>query len=565
MKRNGLLIILSFLALAAACLISGCGSSVDNKGSSSSASILVPSSTEYPNADLLVWAGSVEDNLSNPDLLVIDARGKAAYDQGHIPGAINLIHNDFWTWGSGLKPVEELEALLGEAGLTRDMTVVVYDNTTAAWGAAGRIFWMLEYLGCNDVHILNGGWDKWIADGRPTETRTNALIKATFTASVKDAVRATKESILAKEQSSDFVLIDARTDEEYNGWQIYGEARGGHIPGAVQIPYAWFFNSDKTVLSYADLKTLLETRGVTADKEVASNCTVGIRSGFVYFALRLMGYPSAANYDASIIEWAAADETAYPMDKMANYHMLVYPGWIEELIAGGTPPTFESERYVILETESTSPNLKYNTGHIPGAIHVGTRELTCGADVYTCPAEANLPPDPQLQTLIEELGITRDTTVVVYGYGSSSNYFRVAWALMYAGVEDVRVLNGGYEAWSASGGGVETTPNIPIPIADFGAVVPVHPEYLATTAEIQEMLSDPHSVVVDIRSWEEHTGEDGGTHYNFFTAAGHIPGDVYAENSGWYFDADKTLRSYPEVEQMWQDRGITSDKMLAFY
>ncbi len=117
----------------------------------------------------LVRAGSVEDNLSNPDLLVIDARGKAAYDQGHIPGAINLIHNDFWTWGSGLEPVEELEAFLGEAGLTRDMTVVVYDNTTAAWGAAGRIFWMLNTSDATTPYILNGGWDKWIADGRSTE------------------------------------------------------------------------------------------------------------------------------------------------------------------------------------------------------------------------------------------------------------------------------------------------------------------------------------------------------------------------------------------------------------
>ncbi len=260
------------------------------------------------------------------------------------------------------------------------MTVVVYDNTTAAWGAAGRIFWMLEYLGCTDVHILNGGWDKWVADGRPTETKTNALTQATFKAAVNNSVRATKESILAKMQNSNFVLIDARTDEEYNGWQLYGEARGGHIPGAVQIPYARFFNADKTVLAYADLKTLLEARGVTADKDVASNCTVGIRSGFVYFALRLMGYPIAANYDASIIEWAAADETAYPMDKMAHFEALVSPQWVNDLIEGNNPATYPGNGYVIVftswwprwetnEISTTGAGTPFSSvGHIPGAI-----------------------------------------------------------------------------------------------------------------------------------------------------------------------------------------------------
>jgi thiosulfate/3-mercaptopyruvate sulfurtransferase len=94
-------------------------------------------------------------------------------------------------------------------------------------------------------------------------------------------------------------VIDSRTDEEFLGWQLYGEARGGHITNAVQLPYAWFYNTDKTTLSYQDLKSLFESRGITPDKEVTAYCTAGIRSGYVYF-LRLMGYTRCSNYDASI-------------------------------------------------------------------------------------------------------------------------------------------------------------------------------------------------------------------------------------------------------------------------
>ncbi len=127
-------------------------------------------------------------------------------------------------------------------------------------------------------------------------TRTNALIKATFTASVKDA--AGYQGIHSGQGAEQRFCSHRRPDGVNTTAGIYGEARGGHIPGAVQIPMPGF-NSDKTVLSYADLKTLLETCGVTADKEVASNCTVGDPQRICLFCPEAdVGYPSAANYDA---------------------------------------------------------------------------------------------------------------------------------------------------------------------------------------------------------------------------------------------------------------------------
>ena len=249
---------------------------------------LAASQPDFPNAKLLVSAASVQETAGTKNFVIIDAR-TAGYDVSHIPGAINIKFGDYFTAGSGLLPVTELNSKLSAAGLKRNMTFVIYDNTTDSFGAAGRIFWMLEYLGCNKVYILDGGWDKWIADERPTETAINTLPAAKFKAAIKKSKRMTKEIIQKKLGTKNFAVVDSRTDEEYNGWQLYGEARGGHITGAIQIPYAWFFNSDKTVLNYTDLKTMFESRGITRKMQVTAYCTVGIRSGFVYFLYRSDG------------------------------------------------------------------------------------------------------------------------------------------------------------------------------------------------------------------------------------------------------------------------------------
>jgi len=579
MKKRGIVTGLLALMMLGILVLVGCGSSSDSK--SGSGVDLTPASMDYPNASLLVTADSVQANLSNDKLVIIDARAAASYTTSHIPGAINLIHNNFWTWGSGLKSVAELQTLLGNAGLTRNKTYVIYDNTSASWGAAGRIFWMLEYLGCGDVHILNGGWDKWVADGRATETKTNTLAAATFTAAVKDSARSTKESVKSQLSKSNFAVIDTRTDEEYIGWQLYGETRGGHIPGAINIPYAWFYNTDKTVLSYTDLKSLFESRGITKDKTVTSHCTVGIRSGFVYFALRLMGYPKASNYDASIVEWAAADATNYPMEKAENYSRIVHPSWVSSLVNGGTPATFPSgNSYVIFECSWGATSSAYNTGHIPGAIHFDTNNVE--ARNYLDPdnptiSDANeivwdLVKDSLLQARLRNMGINDNTTVIVYGSKMSSAVTRVYWALRYAGV-DVRILNGGYQAWVANGGTAETTANNPVagtmtlnPQTQLKALTPE--VYTYATYFRNHGTLPAGTVVVDVRKQDEYSGAIVGYNDPNITRKGRIPGAVWGDspsNAGVYADTDGTMRSYTEIRDLWNAAGITSDKTLIFY
>ncbi len=132
-----------------------------------------------PFISLLISGDELEANLGKAGLVVIDARS-AGYEAGHIPGAISLKWGDYVKEDMNLKTTRELEEQLGEAGLSNDVVFVVYDDTTASWGAAGRVFWMLEYLGCDKVHVLNGGWDKWIADARATEMGINTLRSSTI-------------------------------------------------------------------------------------------------------------------------------------------------------------------------------------------------------------------------------------------------------------------------------------------------------------------------------------------------------------------------------------------------
>jgi 3-mercaptopyruvate sulfurtransferase SseA len=531
-------------------------------GSGVSFAKLAASQTGFPNAKLLVSADSVQETAGTKNFVIIDARS-AGYDSAHIPGAINIKFGDYFTPGTGLLPVVDLNNKLSAAGLKRSMTFVIYDNTTGSFGAAGRIFWMLEYLGCNDVHILDGGWDKWVADERPTEITINTLPPAIFRASVEKAKRTTKERISKMLGKKNFAIIDSRADEEYNGWQRYGETRGGHIPGAFQLSYASFFNSDKTVLKYSDLKTMFESRGITRKKEVTAYCTVGIRSGFVYFLYRLMGYSKASNYDGSIAEWSA--DPSLPMEKASRFSALVYPAWVKTLIdyhkadsTSSAPPEYPYDRnhkYLIFETQWGSfedmekgwADNSYLLGHIPGAIHSNSDIYENGEPRWF------LNPDADLHTMMGSMGITADTTVIVYS-NSPSFAARLWWILKYAGVSDVRMLNGGYEQWFASGYAGETAINDPVP-ATFSASV--HPEYLATTDYVFTHYTNTGSTIIaDNRSWDEHIGAKSG--YGYLLAKGRIPNSVWVKDEDEYDDADNTLRSYTEIRDMWSTLGIIS-------
>lgn len=612
-KKFAIWLLLSFV-----CLSLGCGSSEESinaqdAGRSSSSTKLQTGVGDYPNASLLVSARALQDTientqnraLSDDNVVIIDARG-SGYDKEHIPGAIHLTWPEFGF--PNLNSVKEMEQLLTDRGIARDMTIVVYDDTTASWGSAGRIFWTLEYLGCKDVHLLYGGWDLWLAQNRPVEAAENKLPATTpFLADVTDSILATKEHIRDRRADNDFVVVDSRTDEEYNGWVLYGEKRGGHMSGAVQVPYASFFNEDKTIRDLDTLRKMFDSRAITADKEVTSYCTAGIRSGFVYFLLRLLGYQRCSNYDGSMWDWAAASVDApetYPMEELQNFNKLVPAKWVNDVLVNPDPasPLYEKvTRYVIAEVAwGPLPSDKSFQG-IPGAVHVNTDEIeydqfqarnstpakelerstTAEQDSAkglsgddTLPKNYwNLYPDQYLLPAIAHMGINKDTTVVVYGK-NLSGAVRFAWTLMYAGVNDVRLLNGGLKAWTDAGYKTGPVSAQRTPVAYFGSDVAMNPSYRASIEYIRNVVADkdsvaPQGVIADIRTWDEYRG--ASRPYSYIPADGRIAGAIYgglgasSKSMEGLVDDDGTLRNYSAVEAMWKQSGITRDKSVSFY
>ncbi|WP_052890604.1 sulfurtransferase [Thermogemmatispora carboxidivorans] len=269
----------------------------------------------YAHPEVLVDADWVEAHLNDPKVRLIEVDvDTTAYEQGHIPGAIGF------NWQKELQdqvvraPIskEQLEELLSRSGVSNDTTVVLYgdnNNWFAAWA-----FWLLKYYGHQDVRLLDGGRAKWVADKRPLTTEVPSYPRTEYRAEEPHReVRAFRDEVLSKLGNSQVALVDVRSPGEYKGELLAppnlpqeGAQRGGHIPGAKNVPWASAVREDGTFKSADELRTIYEGQGITGDKEVIAYCRIGERSSHTWFALRyLLGYPNVRNYDGSWTEWGS--------------------------------------------------------------------------------------------------------------------------------------------------------------------------------------------------------------------------------------------------------------------
>ncbi|BCS53246.1 sulfurtransferase [Geobacter sp. SVR] len=298
--RFGWVVLVASVTLCMA-VITGCGSS---------ATVLTSAPETYKNSALLVSVDELAAGLNDVNLVVIDVRSATDYAAGHIAKAVNLTPGTFDKGGSGvdssdLKTPADIATILGNAGISANSRIVVYGKTVDA--SAGRVFWMLEYLGAKDVHILNGGYDNWVGDIRATVTTVPVPTAATFVPAVDDTKLATKAIVLANYSNrSSYAIVDSRDATDPTGTKTGTMLpySAKHIPNAINILNGDFLNADNAVKSYDDLKALLNGKGITLDKKVITHCYVGYRSGQEYFIFRLMGY-DVSNYDGSWAEWNA--------------------------------------------------------------------------------------------------------------------------------------------------------------------------------------------------------------------------------------------------------------------
>lgn len=243
-------------------------------------------------------------------VLILDARGEAEYNKGHISGALNSPWQMFANmnaqpgqpgWGT-LLDQKELATKLGALGIDGKKIIIVYADPKG-WGEDGRIVWMLRMAGLQNSKMLDGGWKTWAA-GKNAVTKDVPVVHATTLAisSLDQEFNATTEWILGNK--SKIKIVDSRSRKEYDGATDFGESRGGHLPQAALISFTDTFNSDGTVKSTEDLKKLFSAAGLQPDNEIVTYCTAGIRSAHMALLLRMAGYDKARNYDASFYEWA---------------------------------------------------------------------------------------------------------------------------------------------------------------------------------------------------------------------------------------------------------------------
>jgi thiosulfate/3-mercaptopyruvate sulfurtransferase len=257
-----------------------------------------------------------------------------------------------------------------------------------------------------------------------------------------------------------------------------------------------------------------------------------------------------------------------PIERLERYEKLVHPRWIRQLLSSGQPCAVCHCHY------RNQPD--YDIGHIPGAIALDTNELESTKTWNRRSSE-------ELERALTRLGITADTTVVVYGRfssprntdphpGSQAGHLgsiRCAVLMMYAGVRDVRVLNGSIASWGYEDFLLSTEEVQPGPVADFGAKVPARPEIFIDTPRAKEVLASADENLISVRSWDEFIGKVSG--YNYIYRTGRIPGAVFgncgsdAYHMENYRNVDLTAREYHEVREMWKESGITEDKFNAFY
>ena len=280
----------------------------------------------YAHPEVLVDTQWVVDHLkdSNVRIAEVDYDPKANYQLGHVAGAV------LFDWKQDINdPVfrnvlgkQACEDLLQRAGVNNDTTLVLYGDFNN-WFAAFA-FWVFKYYGFKDVRIMNGGRKKWLEEDKEISKDIPNYSKGDFKASDPDKnirifLNEVKQALDARDRIK---MVDVRSPKEFTGeilappeYPTEHAQRGGHIPGAENIPWAQAVNDkDGTFKSVDELRKLYESRGITQDKEIIAYCRIGERSSHTWFVLKyLLGYPDVKNYDGSWTEWG--NMIANPIEK----------------------------------------------------------------------------------------------------------------------------------------------------------------------------------------------------------------------------------------------------------
>jgi thiosulfate/3-mercaptopyruvate sulfurtransferase len=310
MSKSTVLIVSVLFAL----VLSGCAQVAASSASAPAAESAPEAVTEYVNAEALVDTDWVLEHLDDENVKLIEISTNADdYAAGHLPGALHihgveeLTNPDDVTRGQILAQ-DALSELLSRNGVSQDDTLVFHDRSNNLW--ASRAYWALKYYQHDDVRLYNGGVTRWLADGQELSTDAVAVEPSEYVAGEADAaLRTTTEYVVEKLEDDNALLCDTRSPDEFAGTDVRA-ARGGHVPGAINVEWVHAVNADGTFKDAESLYELYTKAGFTPDKEIITYCQTGVRGAHTWFVLsELLGYPDVRNYDGSWEEYGNQEDT----------------------------------------------------------------------------------------------------------------------------------------------------------------------------------------------------------------------------------------------------------------
>jgi thiosulfate/3-mercaptopyruvate sulfurtransferase len=268
----------------------------------------------YAHPEVLVDTQWVVDHMNDHEVRIaeVDYDPTANYNLGHVPGAV------LFDWKKDINdPVtrnifstQTCEDLLQRAGVNNNTTLVLYGDFNN-WFAAFA-FWAIKYYGFKDLRLMNGGRKKWLEEDRPISKDIPQYQLGNFKATEPDkSIRAYLKQVKEALNKENIAMVDVRSPKEFTGeilappeYPTEHAQRGGHIPGASNIPWGQAVKDDGTFKSVEELKQLYQPKGIVPDKEIIAYCRIGERSSHTWFVLKyLLGYPNVKNYDGSWTEW----------------------------------------------------------------------------------------------------------------------------------------------------------------------------------------------------------------------------------------------------------------------
>ena len=267
---------------------------------------------DYHFLPLVVEPDELEKHLLNEKLLIVDLCKPEVYAQAHIPGAVHLDYSQIIAkngmTGGLLPDAAQLSVVFSGIGLTPEKHVVAYDDEGG--GKACRLLWTLDVLGHKGFSLLNGGLASWYNEGHPTDNHLVQITPSNYTAAEPGQGMANAEYILAHLQDTNTRIFDARSEKEHLGLTNLA-ARNGHVPGAINLEWTFAMDPNRNLRlkPHEELLGILESAGITPDKEIIVHCQTHHRSAHTYIMLKSLGFQNVKGYPGSWSDWGNRTDT----------------------------------------------------------------------------------------------------------------------------------------------------------------------------------------------------------------------------------------------------------------